>query len=91
MLAARAFNIREGTVPLRDDVLPQRVHVDALTVGTHAGAVYPEKDFLADRLEWYADRGCDEAGIPTAERLSRLGLESMEPAMAEARVRCGSR
>lgn len=91
LLAARAFNIREGTVPLRDDVLPERVHVDALTTGPRAGAVYLEEDFLADRQEWYADRGCDAAGIPTAERLSRLGLGFMESAMAEARVRCRSK
>ncbi len=91
LLASRAFNIREGTVPIRDDVLPERVHVDALTTGPRAGAVYPREEFLADRREWYTDRGCDEAGIPTEERLSRLGLGFMRPAMAEARVRCGSK
>lgn len=75
LLAARAYNIREGMVPLRDDVLPERVHTEPLTVGERAGAVYARNDFLADRAAWYRDRGCDPAGIPTAERLVELGLD----------------
>ncbi len=60
--------------PERDDVLPARVHEDALTQGPHAGAVYPREDFLRDRAEWYAVRGCDDKGYPTKQTLDDLGL-----------------
>lgn len=87
LLLARAYNIREGTVPSRDDTLPARVHTEPLTVGPGAGSVYDRDRFLADRAEWYEDRGCDKDGIPTAERLARLDLSEMEPEMAAARAR----
>ncbi len=86
LLAARAYNIREGTVPLLDDVLPERVHSEPLTVGTRAGSVYPRDDFVTDRASWYQDRGCDAAGIPTTERLAELGLDFAISAMETART-----
>jgi aldehyde:ferredoxin oxidoreductase len=75
LILARAYNIREGMVPLRDDVLPARVHRDALTWGPRAGAVYPREQFERDRAVWYQGRGCDEQGVPTKARLQELGLE----------------
>ncbi len=89
LLMARVYNIREGTVPAREDVLPERVHRDALTGGVHAGAVYPKERFLADRAAWYAERGCDEAGIPTEDRLRQRGLEFALPAVREALAQGG--
>jgi aldehyde:ferredoxin oxidoreductase len=74
LMMARSYNIREGMVPVRDDVLPARVHDDPLTQGPLAGARYPREAFLKDRAEWYAVRGCDEAGYPTRETLEQLGL-----------------
>lgn len=74
LIMARAYNIREGMVPERDDVLPARVHEDALTQGPDAGAVYSREDFLRDRAEWYTVRGCDEKGIPTKQTLEDLQL-----------------
>lgn len=74
LIMARAYNIREGMVPERDDVLPARVHEDALTQGPLAGAAYSREDFLHDRAEWYAARGCDDEGYPTPDTLDRLGL-----------------
>lgn len=89
LLAARSYNIREGTVPLRDDVLPERVHSEPLTVGERAGAVYSREDFAVDRAGWYVDRGCDPTGIPSASRLADLGLDYAIPAMQAERERCG--
>ncbi len=74
LLMARAYNIREGMVPERDDVLPARVHEDVLTQGPQAGMVYARADFLRDRAEWYSVRGCDAAGYPTRQTLDELGL-----------------
>ncbi|CEP69341.1 Aldehyde ferredoxin oxidoreductase, C-terminal [Moorella glycerini] len=74
LLLARVYNLREGMIPLRDDVLPERVHQEPLTRGEKAGTVYPRARFLADRLAWYQRRGCDASGIPTPEHLDTLGL-----------------
>jgi aldehyde:ferredoxin oxidoreductase len=74
LMMARVYNLREGMVPERDDVLPARVHDEPLTQGPKAGAFYPREDFLRDRAQWYADRGCDEKGFPTRQTLDALGL-----------------
>lgn len=74
LMIARAYNIREGMVPEREDVLPARVHDEPLTQGPKAGAFYPREEFLRDRAEWYASRGCDEKGYPTRQTLDQLGL-----------------
>lgn len=74
LMMARAYNIREGMVPERDDVLPARVHDEPLTQGPKAGACYPREEFLRDRAEWYAARGCDDKGYPTRQTLGNLGL-----------------
>ncbi len=74
LMMARAYNIREGMVPERDDVLPARVHDEPLTQGPKAGAFYPREEFLRDRAEWYAARGCDDKGYPTRQTLDKLGL-----------------
>ena len=78
IILERAWNIREGLRPDRDDVLPDRVHEEPLTLGPKAGtpaAIYPREQFEADKQEWYEARGCDEHGIPTKETLKKLGLE----------------
>lgn len=83
LLLSRAYNIREGMVPLRDDVLPDRVHDEPLTWGPSAGAAYPRERFAEDRRRWYLARGCDGEGVPTEARLSSLGLEFCRPALKE--------
>ncbi|MFZ5943892.1 MAG: aldehyde ferredoxin oxidoreductase family protein [Bacillota bacterium] len=79
LLLARAYNIREGVIPVKDDVLPERVHTEPLTKGKKAGSVYPLEKFLADRKKWYEKRGCDENGVPKIEHLTNIGLEFTVP------------
>lgn len=74
LMMARVYNLREGMVPERDDVLPARIHDEPLTQGPQAGAHYAREDFLRDRAQWYGARGCDEKGYPTRETLDKLGL-----------------
>ena len=84
ILLERAWNIREGLRPDRDDVLPERVFTEPLTLGPKAGtpaALYDRKQFKADKQEWYAARGCDEHGIPTKETLKDLGLDFVIPTL----------
>ncbi len=78
---ARAYNIREGVRPLQDDVLPERVHTEPLTVGPKKGSLYPREQFLSDRAQWYRERGCDDKGVPTEAHLRNLGLEFTVPAL----------
>jgi aldehyde:ferredoxin oxidoreductase len=77
LLLERAWNIREGLRPDRDDVMPERVFTEPLTKGPKAGtpaAIYDRRQFEADKQEWYLARGCDTHGIPTKETLRKLGL-----------------
>ena len=80
----RALNIREGLIPERDDILPERVFVEPLTLGPKAGtaaAIYDRKQFEEDKQTWYEIRGCDTSGIPTKETLRDLGLDFVIPTL----------
>jgi aldehyde:ferredoxin oxidoreductase len=84
IILERAWNIREGLVPERDDVLPERVFTEPLTLGPKAGtdaAVYDRKTFEADKQTWYQARGCDEHGVPTKKTLRDLDLAFVIPAL----------
>ena len=74
LLMARCYNLREGLVPEKDDILPARVHDDALTWGPKAGAAYSRERFAKEKLDWYQVRGCDEAGYPKLDSLEKLGI-----------------
>jgi aldehyde:ferredoxin oxidoreductase len=76
----RAWNLREGLVPDRDDILPERVFTEPLTLGPKAGtasALYDRDQFKKDKQSWYKLRGCDEHGIPTKKTLKDLELGFM--------------
>lgn len=82
---SRAYNVREGMRPLRDDVLPDRVHSEPLQWGPKAGAVYPRESFEADRAAWYRERGYDAAGLPTDDLLQKLDLGFAIPLLQQVR------
>ncbi|MEM4297805.1 MAG: aldehyde ferredoxin oxidoreductase family protein [Nitrososphaerota archaeon] len=79
LILARAYNIREGIQPLKEDVLPERIHTEPLSYGRLKGSVYPKEEFLRDRAQWYQKRGCNEKGVPTPEHLRELGLDFVIP------------
>ena len=81
---ARAYNIREGMIPLKHDVLPERVHSDAFTEGPDAGALYSREEFIKDRADFYHRRGCNDDGIPTEQHLRELGLDFVIPEMRKS-------
>jgi len=80
---ARMYNIREGMIPERDDVLPERVHADVLQWGPKKGAFYPKEKFSRDREQWYLERGCDKKGFPQEDTLFSLRLEFTLQALRE--------
>lgn len=84
IILERAWNIREGLRPDRDDILPDRVFEEPLTLGPKAGtpaAIYDRKKFEDDKQTWYKARGCDKHGIPTKNTLKKLGLDFTIPTL----------
>jgi len=74
--AERVFNLErlfllKAGVTKADDTLPKRMLEEPLTVGPAAGHVV-ELDEMLPRF--YEVRGWDEDGVPTAEKLTELGL-----------------
>lgn len=84
LILERAWNIREGLVPDRDDILPERVFTESLTLGPKAettAAIYDRNKFEEDKQTWYEARCCDKHGIPTRKTLKDLDLSFIIPAL----------
>ncbi|UCH02405.1 MAG: aldehyde ferredoxin oxidoreductase family protein [Candidatus Bathyarchaeota archaeon] len=82
LILERAWNVKHGLVPERDDVLPERVFTEPLTLGPKAGtpaAIYDRKQFENDKQTWYKARGCDSHGIPLKTTLKNLDLSFVIP------------
>jgi aldehyde:ferredoxin oxidoreductase len=71
----RAFNIREGGVSRKDDILPERLRTEPLPEGPKKGEVFTEADTKKMQDDYYAYYGWDENGIPTEETLKKLKLD----------------
>jgi aldehyde:ferredoxin oxidoreductase len=71
----RLFNVREG-VRRADDQLPWKVMHEPIPDGPSAGAYCPPAELQAMLDEYYALRGWDADGVPTAARLAALGLRA---------------
>jgi aldehyde:ferredoxin oxidoreductase len=69
----RLFNVREG-VRRAQDVLPWKVMHEPIPEGPSAGAFCPPAELGAMLDEYYALRGWDGEGLPTASRLATLDL-----------------
>jgi aldehyde:ferredoxin oxidoreductase len=70
----RLFNMKAGFTK-EDDTLPKRLLEEPLPLGGPKGQVCRLNDMLP---EYYELRGWDKDGIPTAEKLSELGLEGLK-------------
>ncbi len=66
----RLFNMQAGIDPTQD-TLPKRLLEDPIPEGPSKGNVHRLSELLP---EYYANRGWDNGGTPTAERLTKLGL-----------------
>ena len=65
----KRFNIAAG---VEKDTLPPRLLREALTNGPAEGKVNELQTMLK---EYYAERGWDEEGIPTPEKLEALNIQ----------------
>jgi len=71
----RLFNVREG-VRRAADRLPWKVMHEPIPEGPSAGMYCPPDELSAMLDAYYALRGWDADGVPTAQRLGALGLSS---------------
>ena len=69
----RVWNLRAGLTKA-DDSIPKRLIKQAHKQGPSAGVTVNLAAMLPD---YYQERGWDEEGVPTAEKLAELGLESL--------------
>jgi aldehyde:ferredoxin oxidoreductase len=72
----RLFGVREG-VRRQDDVLPWRVMHEPIPAGPSAGMHCPPDELAAMLDAYYTLRGWDADGVPTRERLTDLGLDTL--------------
>lgn len=72
----RAFQVREG-VDRSADTLPHRVMHEPIPEGPNKGMHCPPEELEQMKDEYYALRGWDDRGIPTAETLGSLGLDDL--------------
>ena len=73
---ARAFNVREG-IRRKDDRWPERFFKQPLPNGASKGQVIDEGEFNKMLSDYYELRGWDANGIPSDEKLRKLGLRDV--------------
>jgi len=71
----RAFNIREGKISRREDVLPDRIYEEPLPEGPCEGKRIDREEFEKALTAYYELRGWNKDGVPTRRKLEDLGLE----------------
>jgi aldehyde:ferredoxin oxidoreductase len=71
---ARLFNIREG-LTRKDDSMPWRLVNEEIKEGGSKGHLYSQKELDEMLDEYYAARGWDKSGTPTASKLKELGIK----------------
>jgi aldehyde:ferredoxin oxidoreductase len=71
----RLFNLREGFTE-KDDRLPKRV-MQAFKSGPLEGVEITDAAFYSARQTWYSLMGWTPEGVPTQERLAKLGLTEL--------------
>jgi aldehyde:ferredoxin oxidoreductase len=72
----RLYNVREG-FDRADDELPP-VLEEPIADGPGEGDSVTREEFEAMREAYYAERGWDERGVPTAEHLAALDLADLD-------------
>jgi aldehyde:ferredoxin oxidoreductase len=68
----RLFNLREGFTR-KDDSLPARLLHEPMPMGPAKGHIVELDHLLQD---YYRTRGWDEGGVPTPQKLDKLGLSA---------------
>ena len=70
----RCYSIREGYVPERDDMLPDRFFEETIYSKYDGPKVLDKEEFLEKRKELYHSYGLRDDGTPSPTLLEELGL-----------------
>ena len=73
----RMYNLREGLDPGRDDSLPPRLMEEPISRGPSRGLRVSPEELRGMLEEYYAARGWNSRGVPTAARLVELSLNDL--------------
>jgi aldehyde:ferredoxin oxidoreductase len=74
-LMERCYSIREGYVPARDDIIPDRFFEETIYTKYGEAKILSRSEFLEQREKWYTDLGLSKEGIPKKELLHRLKMD----------------
>jgi aldehyde:ferredoxin oxidoreductase len=77
----RCISIREGYVPSRDDVLPDRFFTETIFNKYGEPKILNREKFFEMRKKAYLSFGLNEEGIPSKKTLESLGMEFVIPAL----------
>ena len=77
----RCYCIKEGYVPLRDDVLPDRFFEETITNKYGEPKILKREEFLERREKTYLAFELNRSGIPPKENLKKLGMDFVIPTM----------
>jgi len=80
----RCYSIREGYLPSRDDVMPERFFEETIHNKYGEPKILDHDEFLEKRKERYLSYGLREDGTPSADTLEDLGLGFTVEAVEEA-------
>ena len=79
----RCFSIREGYVPQRDDMLPDRFFEERITNKYGESKILKREEFLEERKKVYRSYGLQDDGTPSTDLLEDLGLEFTIPVLEQ--------
>ena len=77
----RCYCMREGYVPVRDDVLPDRFFEEIIYNKYGEAKVLKREEFLDKREKTYLSFELNRNGIPPKENLRKLGMEFVIPTL----------
>jgi aldehyde:ferredoxin oxidoreductase len=80
-LMERCISIREGYVPSRDDVLPDRFFTETIFNKYGEPKILSRERFFEMRKKAYLSFGLNEEGVPSKKTLESLGMEFVIPAL----------
>jgi len=70
----RCYSMREGYVPSRDDIMPDRFFEETIYNKYNEAKILNKDEFFEKRKERYLSYGLKEDGTPSADTLEKLGL-----------------
>ncbi len=75
----RCYSMREGYIPERDDMLPERFFEETVYGKYGHPRVLKREEFLEERERVYRSYGLQTDGTPSPDFLEKLGLEFTIP------------